>query len=175
GGVAEHAGQRYRGLDALALALALHAEDLAAAGGEVPHDVAHELLGHRDLHLHDRLQQHRAGPVHGVLESHRARHREGHLAGVDVVVAAVLQRRLHVHHREARQLTVLQRLSDPLLNRRDVLPGDLAAHDLVDELEALARLVGLDLDLRVAVLAAAAGLAHEAPPALGGPADALAV
>ena len=63
----------------------------------------------------------------------------------------------------------------PGVDRLDVLARDGAADDLVDELVARALLVGLELDDRVTVLAAAAGLAHEAPVALGGLADRLAV
>ena len=53
--------------------------------------------------------------------------------------------------------------------------GMIAADDLVDELVALARLVGLGLDDGVAVLALAAGLLDVAAVALGGAADRLPV
>ena len=70
----------------------------------------------------------------------------------------------------------LHRLLDAEVDRRDVLARDLAADDLVDELVALARLGRLEVDDRVAVLAAAAGLADEpALDLLDGLADRLAV
>ena len=46
-------------------------------------------------------------------------------------------------------------------DRRDVFLGDGAADNLVLDLDALAAFVGLDLDARVAVLAASAGLTDE--------------
>ncbi len=46
----------------------------------------------------------------------------------------------------------------PGFDRLDVFLGNRAAHHFVFELEALAGLVGLDANLDVAVLAAAAGL-----------------
>ncbi len=49
-------------------------------------------------------------------------------------------------------------LDDALLHGRDVLPGDGTAHDLVDEVEALAPLEGLDPQRGHAELAVAAGL-----------------
>ena len=65
--------------------------------------------------------------------------------------------------------------SDALLHRRDVLPGDGAAHDLVDELEALAALERLDADRRHAELAVAAGLLLVLALGLGLLGDGLAV
>src|SRR5206468_7227960 len=56
------------------------------------------------------------------------------------------------------------RLLDAEVDGWDVLARNLASDDLVDELVALARPRGLEVDHRVAVLAAAAGLADE--PAL---------
>jgi hypothetical protein len=47
--------------DDLCAAPVLHALDLTAPAVEVADDVAHELLGHRDLDLHDRLEDDRAG------------------------------------------------------------------------------------------------------------------
>ena len=46
---------------------------------------------------------------------------------------------LHVDDRVAEDAAVLHRLGDALLDRGDELPGDGAADDLVDELEAAAR------------------------------------
>jgi hypothetical protein len=77
------------------------------------------------------------------------------------VVRTEGQRDLHVDHRVAGQHAVGQRVFDALLDRRDELARHHAALDGVDELEALARLLRLDLQHDVAVLALAAGLAHE--------------
>ena len=76
------------------------------------------------------------------------------------MVLAVGQRHPHVDHRVAGLDAVLERLFDALADRRDVLRGDVAALDLVDELKALARR-RLEVDVDDAELARAAGLAHE--------------
>src|ERR1043165_1795876 len=63
-----------------------------------------------------------------------------------------------VDDREADQGAGLRRLLHALLDRRDVLARDVAALDLVDELEARAALAGDDLYLHLAELAGAARL-----------------
>ena len=108
GHVAEHLGQRDQGAHDLGLCRrilhGLHPLDLAAAAVEVAHDVAHELLGHRDLDLHDRLEDGRVGLAEGVLDGHRAGDLERHLRRVDVVVRAVEQGDLDVDHRVAGEM-----------------------------------------------------------------------
>src|SRR2546430_15316136 len=68
---------------------------------------------------------------------------------------------LDVHHRVAREHTVLERFLHPLLHRADVLARDHAADDVVLEDEPGARLAWLHVDDHVAVLTAAARLADE--------------
>src|SRR6185295_14253790 len=69
----------------------------------------------------------------------------------------------------------LHRLLDPLLDRLDELLGDRAALDDVLEDEVVALFGDLDPDLALAVLAAAARLADEAPVSLRFLRDRLAV
>src|SRR6185437_14263337 len=85
---------------------------------------------------------------------------ERDLRRVGVVVLAVHQADAHVDHRVAGPDARLQRLLDALLHRGDELRGYGAALDPGDEVEALARR-RLDVDVDDAVLARAAGLAHE--------------
>ena len=68
----------------------------------------------------------------------------------------------HVDQRVAGEDAALQRLLDAGVDRRDVLAGDDAAVDLVDELVAAAGAGGLQADDDVAVLAATTGLADVA-------------
>ena len=63
----------------------------------------------------------------------------------------------------------------PFLDRRDELPRDRAAEDVVDELEVAAARQRLDLDLAVAELAVAAGLLLVPAVRLGRRRDRLAV
>src|SRR6186997_935018 len=84
GHVPEHLGQRDErphdlGLVADHPAPVLDPLDLATAAVEVADDVAHELLGHRHLDPHDRLEDGRVGLAERVLHGHGARDLERHL------------------------------------------------------------------------------------------------
>ena len=74
------------------------------------------------------------------------------------MVRAVEQGNLHVHNGIARQNTCFHRALNTSVDGRDILLGDGAAHNGVDELVTLAGLVGLHVNLDVAVLAFTAGL-----------------
>src|SRR5215210_1039420 len=161
GCVAEHGRERHARPDRLRVAARLEALDAPAARVEVAHHVAEVLLRRDDLDGHHRLEQLRLRALHGFLERDRAGHLEGDLARVDVVERAVDELDPDVDDRIAGQHPRLHRLLDAEVDRADVLLGDLAAHDLVDELVALAGLVRARVDHGVAVLAAAARLAHE--------------
>src|SRR6187402_483998 len=100
--VAEHLGKRDERPDDLGRPARLHALDLPPAAVEVADDFAHELLGHRHLDPHDRLEDRRVGLREGVLHGHRAGDLERHLGRVDVVVRAVEEGGLDVDDREAR-------------------------------------------------------------------------
>src|ERR1700730_518234 len=175
GRVTEHVAQRHVGAHHLHRRPAFHPEDLTAPRREVAEDLAHELLGHDDLDLHDRLEQRRLALLHAVLGRHRAGDGERHLVGVDLVVRTVHQGGLDVDDRIAGQHAAVESLDDALLDRRVVFLRDRAAHDLVDELEALAGLVRLDVDLGVTVLAAPTRLPDEPPDAVRLALDRLAV
>src|SRR5438034_1462089 len=160
-GVAEHLGEGHHGGDHLRVAARLLAHDAAAAPVGVADDVAHELLGRDHLERHDGLEDDRIGLRHRPLEGHRARDLEGDLRGVDLVVGAVDDGRLDVHHRVAREHARLHRLLHALPDRRDVLARDDAALGAVDELEAAARRERLDAQHDVAVLPPPARLPDE--------------
>ena len=66
-----------------------------------------------------------------------------------------------VLHRVAGQNAGVEGLLDALVDGRDVFLGHDAADDLVLELVALARLLRVHVDDRMAVLAATTGLADE--------------
>src|SRR5205807_3338863 len=86
---------------------------------------------------------------------------------VDLVHHPVDQRDPNAVDRRARELAVLHRLADALVDGRPEALRDDAADDLVDELVlglALAALHRLDLDLAVAELAAPARLLLVAVP-----------
>ena len=80
-----------------------------------------------------------------------------------------------VDHRVAGEVAAHARVLDALLDRRNELPRNRAAEDVVDELEIGAARQRLDLDLAVAELAVAAGLLLVAAVRLGRRLDRLAI
>ena len=90
------------------------------------------------------------------------------------MVAAVVERHLHIHQRVAGQNSQLDGSLHALVDGLDEFLGHRTALDLVDKLVALARHIGLDAQLAVAVVARAAGLANVLALRLGLLADSLA-
>src|ERR687893_2162534 len=173
--VTEHLGERDHRPDDLPAAARVHALDLAAPARKVAHDVAHELLRYDYLDVHDRLQQDRVGSLETLLDRHATRDLERHLRGVDVMVRAIHELDLDVHDREPGHDAVIERLLNALVHAGYVLARDDATDDLVLELVS-ALVVVLDVDDRVPVLAATAGLPHETTlDVLDPPADRLSV
>ena len=102
-------------------------------------------LGDADLHGHDRLLEHRLAVHDALLERHRRGDLEREVVRVDRVEGAVVEGRLEVDERVARQHALGGGLADPLLDAREEVLRDRAADDLLGELDAAAR-VRLDLD-----------------------------
>ena len=138
--------------------LRFHALHAAAAGVEVAHERAGELVGGFDLYFHDGLEQAGLGLLHGFAEGQTAGHLERHFVRVDVVIAAVVDGDFEVDHRIAGEITARRRLHDALFDRGYELARNGAAEDLVGELEAAAARQRLHPDLAVAELAVAAAL-----------------
>src|SRR5207302_4524619 len=120
------------------------------------------VLRRGNLDGHNRLEELRLAALHRLLEGHRAGDLERDLARIDVVVRAVHELDADVDDGIPREHPGLHRLLNAEVDRGDVLLRDLPADDLVHELVALARAHRLRVDHRVAVLAAATGLTHEA-------------
>src|SRR5262245_43651577 len=167
--VGQHLGHRHHRTHRGRLARRLHAHDAAAAGVEVADDVAGVVGGRGDLDVHDGLQQDRSGVHEHLLQTHRGGDLERHVGRVHVVVGAVVEGDLHVHHGVAREDPLLHAIAHALLDRGDEVARDGPAEDVVDELEATAARHGLDADPGVPVLAAAAGLLLVFALALGTP------
>src|SRR5207248_1950749 len=129
--------------------------------GEIAEHVTHVCIGGDDFDLHDWLEDHRACSLRGFLDCHRAGNLERHFAGVDVVVRAVNQLGLHVHHWITRQHAALESFAHTLLGRLDELARDRSAHDFVLEDKAFALFCRLDVDDDVTVLTLTARLANE--------------
>src|SRR5205823_12057950 len=80
-----------------------------------------------------------------------------------------------IHHLVAGEHAAFHGLANALIHRLDEFFGNGTANDVVDELVAFARLVGLDADLGVTVLPAPASLANVFALSVALPADGLAV
>ena len=135
GGEVEHLGHRHLRLDGGGRAARVHPLDAPAAGVDVAHQVAGELLRGVDFDVEDGLEQRGLGLLHAFLEGERAGDLEGDVARVHVVVLPVVEDGAEVHHRVAGQVPALGRGHDALLHRRDEVPGDGAAENVVHELE----------------------------------------
>src|SRR5205807_6320724 len=92
------------------------------------------------------------------LERHGSGNLERHFGRVYLVVRTIYDGDANVHNGVAREHAAVQGLFYARLDSRDVLSRNGASDDLVDEFEALPRFQRIDLQLTVAVLAAAARL-----------------
>jgi photosystem II stability/assembly factor-like uncharacterized protein len=110
------------------------------------------------LILLHRLEQLGLGPAGGFLERHRTGDLERHFVRVHVVVRPVVQVDQHVVDRVAGQDARGHGLADAHVDRLDELPRNRSAGGVVLEQVAFAGLARDEADLRVPVLAAAAGL-----------------
>ena len=88
-GVTVEAGLGDLGGDDLEVALGFDAEDAAAAGGNVGHDVADGVFGHGDAKVEDGFEQAGFGIEEGLLEGGLAGDLEGDVLGIDGVLFAV--------------------------------------------------------------------------------------
>src|SRR3954453_14900256 len=130
--VAEHLGERHQRLDDPGAGALLHRLDDATPRVEVADDVAHVVLGRRDLDGHHRLEQRGVGLAGRLLHHHRTGDLERHLGRVDLVVLTVQQRQLDTDQRVAGQHAVLHGVLRTGVHRRDVLPRDAATGHGVD-------------------------------------------
>src|SRR4030081_3104239 len=156
--VPEHLRQRNDGLDYLRSSAVLHAFDPPATRTQVAHDGSRVIFRRHDFDCHHRLQNYRTRLARRFFERHRTGNLERHFVRIDVVVAAVVERRLDGDHRIAGQNAAFHGFVHALVDRLDEFLWHRAADDIVDEFVALARLVRIEINLRVTVLTAAARL-----------------
>src|ERR1700674_5276264 len=161
GSVTEHLSEGHAGLYVLRRASTFHAQDVPATRRQVAHHVTEIFLRHDNVDLHDRLEQVRLSLTHRILDRHRAGDLERHVVRVDSVVRAVDQRGNDIDNGIAGDNPGLKRLPDSLFNGWDELPGDPTLRDLVLEYEPAAGLARADIQLGVAELTLATGLADE--------------
>ena len=136
---------------------------------------AGELVGNGDLDVHDGLQQRGLGLLHGFAEGDAAGGLERHFVRIHVVIRAVVEDHAEIDHREAGEIAARGRFDNSLLDRGNVVLGNRAAEDLVDELEVAAARQRFHLDLAVAELAVAAALLLVASLHVGLAANGLAI
>src|SRR6476661_1027193 len=135
----------------------VEAEDLAAPPRHEPVHLGGCLRRTDDLDLVDRLEQYRLALRQSIVDREPTGELKRHVGGIDRVIGAVDQLRRDVDHREAER-TVLERVDDAFLHRRNVVAGHDAALDLLAEAEARSARQRLDVENDVTVLAVAARL-----------------
>ena len=175
-GVAHHLGHGHLGLQhGLAVSGGVHAHHAAAALVQVAHHVAHVVVGHGDLQLTDGLHQHGLGLGQSGLERQVGGQLERDLGGVHGVVGAVHQGGLQEHHGIAGQHAVQAALAQALFHGGEVVLGHGAAEHVLLKDHILLLALGLEDNVNIAELAAAAGLLLIAALLADGAADLLTV
>src|SRR5438874_3015691 len=158
--VTKHFCQRNDGLDHLRTSPVFHAFNASATRTQVAHDGAGKVFRRDHFHRHHRLEQYWRGFTRSFFERHRSRDLERHFVRINIVITAIVERDFHVHDRVASHHSTFERFLNSLVNRLDVLLGDGAANDVIDELVALAWLLRVEINFHVPVLSAAASLAN---------------
>src|SRR6478735_2259199 len=148
--VPEHLGQGHKGVDDHVAVTLLLSLDLATTRVDVADHGAQERVGRGDLYGEHRLEQDRLCLACGLLEGLVSGDLERELGRVDVVVGAVLEGELHVHHGVAGEHAELHGLLATLVDRRDVLLRHATTGHVVHELVARAG-AGLRVDVRTEV------------------------
>src|SRR5208283_623243 len=136
----------------------LHAFNASTARTQVAHDRPGVIFRRHHFHRHYRLKNYRARLARSLFERHRTGDLECHFVRVHIVVTAVVKCGLHVDHRIARKDATFHGFLHALVDGLDIFLRHRAAHDVVDELVAFARLVWIEINLGVPVLPAPAGL-----------------
>src|SRR5690606_40380612 len=107
---------------------------------------------------HDRLDHDRRRIPNGILKGAARGGDERHFLRIDGVMLAVVHDRSHVLQTETGNDAFIEHLPNAFLDGRNELRRDGAAHDFVDELEALPAPERLDAQEHFAELARAARL-----------------
>ena len=153
-GIAEHLAERHEAAHQFHAALVLHPFDATAPLADGTGGSPHVVLGHRDLHVHDRLEQFRIPLEEQVAEADARAFDEREFVRIHLVVGPVVDRDLHVHHRVPAARAMLHGLDDALFDGRNVFGRNVAALDLVFEHEPEPRVLRLDAQADMRVLAA---------------------
>src|SRR5260370_9385835 len=111
-----------------------------------------------DVDVHHRLEQRRAGLLHGFLEGERAGNLEGHIRGIDIVIFAVVKDGAEIHDWKTCEEAARSSVANSFFDGGNPVLRNGAAEDIVDEFDALAALDRLHLDAADAKLAVTAGL-----------------
>src|SRR4030042_4701646 len=143
------------------VSLNLDTFDLRPSGIDIGQHLSQELLRDKYLQFHDGLQKHGLGLSDALFQSNRARHLEGHLGGVNFVIATVPQSHPQIHQGIVSHNPSLQRLLHPCFNRWNVFPGNRPRLNLAGEGETTAPLTGFQFNYHMAVLASSSELLYE--------------
>src|SRR3989440_1108462 len=156
--VPKHIHKRHHRVDDVGVATHVLALDLAAPRIQVADDGAGVVFRGHHLDLHDRLEQNGLALLQRFAECRARCDFEGQRRRVDVVILAVDQLHLDIHHREAGDDARTHDAVEALFDAGDVFLRHRAANDLGFELVPLAGLVRLDDDRHFGELTGTAGL-----------------
>src|SRR3954464_3244317 len=153
----------------------LHAFNSAAPRTQIAHDHAGIILRRHHFHRHYWLEKYRRGFACRLFECHGSGNLESHLVRVNVVVAAVEKRRLHIPHRIAGEDSAFERLLNTLIDRLNEFLRNGAADDVIDELVSCPWRLRIEINFCMPERTASAGLPDVLALSLGVPADRLAI
>ena len=146
------------GADDLHAVGAVHAEDFAAAAGEVADDIAHAFVGHADFDDADWFEHAGAGGEEGFLEGLFAGDLEGDVLGIDGVHLAVVEVDLEVDDAVSGEDALAGGGHDAFLDGGDKGAVDVLAGEGFGEFDAAVAFLGFDAHPDFGELAGAAGL-----------------
>ena len=122
------------------------------------HQVAGIFVGRVNFDLHDGLEQRGTGLLHGFFEGEGAGDFEGHIAGIDIVIFAVVKDDAEIDDGKAGEEAAFGGIAHTFFHRGNPIAGNRAAENIVDKFNSLPARKRFELDAAKAELAVAAGL-----------------
>ena len=127
--ITEHIGQRHCRIQHTGVTAGIHTRNIATPAVQIADDVAHIFIRSDNFDAHNRLKQFRAGFCSAFAESRARRYFKGHNRRIDVMAIAIIQRHLHIGHREACQHAGIRSAHQALLDTGDKFARHIAAND----------------------------------------------
>ena len=147
--IREELGQWHARADRSPLALCFYAEDLTPARADIADDLATAVTWHVDQKVHDRFEKNRTGLLTRQSESSRSRQLEDVLAGIVHVSIAIDEGHANAANGETAKDATAHGTLTALFHAADVLAGQRASANVIDEHEVLIAWFDLECEHRI--------------------------